>query len=85
MHYLYFLYSESLSQSYCGETQDLTDRILRHNAGRSKSTKRGIPWELKGFVQLENRALARTLEQQIKNRGICRWIADNGHRVTPVA
>ena len=31
---------------YIGSTQDLRKRILRHNLGKNKSTKYGIPWKL---------------------------------------
>ncbi len=40
---VYILYSSSLNRHYVGHSQDMTDRLSRHNAGRSKATKNGIP------------------------------------------
>ncbi len=42
----YVLYSEKYDRIYVGQTEDLTLRIERHNAGRVKSTKPYIPWKL---------------------------------------
>ena len=46
MFYVYIIYSEKLNIYYVGSTADLEDRLKRHNAGRSKFTKPGIPWKL---------------------------------------
>ena len=77
MHIVYILYSFSIEQYYCGETANLIDRLSHHNAGRSKSTKRGIPWELVKVIECKNSSEARVLEKQIKGRGIKRWLEDN--------
>lgn len=44
MFYVYILYSEWLSKYYCDQTNNLEDRIKRHNSGRNKYTAQGIPW-----------------------------------------
>ena len=46
MFYVYVLWSNSLGRTYTGSTKDVTERLLRHNAGHSKSTKAGTPWIL---------------------------------------
>jgi len=48
MYYAYILHSNSNSKNkyYVGRTQDITYRITRHNTGRSKYIKYGIPWYL---------------------------------------
>lgn len=51
-HYVYILQSESVGKYYCGETQNIEDRIERHNSGRSKSTKSGIPWKLIRIIEV---------------------------------
>ncbi|MBX3255554.1 MAG: GIY-YIG nuclease family protein, partial [Chitinophagaceae bacterium] len=37
---VYILYSSTLDQYYIGHTQDMADRIFRHNNSGSKSTKK---------------------------------------------
>jgi putative endonuclease len=46
MHIVYIIYSQFTSKYYTGQTNNLDDRIRRHNSGLSKSTKSGIPWEV---------------------------------------
>ncbi len=46
MFVVYILYSDGLNKYYVGHTQDITDRLQRHNQGRSKATKSGIPWKV---------------------------------------
>ena len=46
MAHVYILYSQSIDAYYIGSTINLEDRLFRHNSGRSKYTKRGIPWTL---------------------------------------
>ncbi|MCF8242496.1 MAG: GIY-YIG nuclease family protein [Melioribacteraceae bacterium] len=43
---LYILYSENHKRTYTGQTNNLRDRLKRHNLGKVKSTKPYIPWEL---------------------------------------
>ena len=73
-HFVSILKSQATGRYYCGETQDIEDRLERHNSGRSKSTKSGIPWELVQLVVLANRIEARKLESKIKRIGIERWM-----------
>jgi putative endonuclease len=44
--HVYVLRSAVTGRSYVGSTGDLNDRLRRHNDGRSKATKHGVPWEL---------------------------------------
>jgi putative endonuclease len=46
MWYVYVLESQKSRHWYIGSTKDLQKRILRHNSGKNKSTKYGIPWKL---------------------------------------
>ena len=66
MFFLYILWSEKLSRFYVGHSSDLDDRLLRHNSGRSKSTKGGLPWILVHFEEFETKQLAVTRELEIK-------------------
>ncbi|HAN18156.1 MAG TPA: hypothetical protein DCQ24_05725 [Bacteroidales bacterium] len=44
-YYVYILFSESLQKFYIGQTQNLLDRIKRHNHGFENYTSKGIPWK----------------------------------------
>ncbi len=53
---------------YIGSTQNLEERLQRHNQGRSKYTKSKRPWELAYYEQFEDRPSAVRRENQIKRR-----------------
>ena len=46
MIFTYLLKSKKDSSYYTGITDDLEDRLKRHNKGRIISTKKKIPWDL---------------------------------------
>jgi len=46
MFHCYVLRSEKTGRGYVGSCENLADRIHRHNTGRSKATKHGVPWVL---------------------------------------
>ncbi|HEY0740134.1 MAG TPA: GIY-YIG nuclease family protein [Chryseosolibacter sp.] len=46
MFFVYIIYSEKLKKYYVGSTNDLDDRIHRHNSGGSTFTRTGSPWML---------------------------------------
>lgn len=46
MWYVYLLKSEKSKHWYIGSTINLRKRILRHNSGKNRSTKYGVPWQL---------------------------------------
>ncbi|GGD57985.1 GIY-YIG nuclease family protein [Muriicola marianensis] len=74
---VYVLYSEKLEKYYVGFTSDLTERIERHNTGRSRFTSRGIPWKLIRVFDCASRLEAIRLEKCIKSRGIKRYLEEN--------
>jgi len=67
MFYVYILYSKGRDIFYTGQISDVGDRFIRHNQGRSKSTKSGRPWQLVYAEQFESRSDATQREQQIKS------------------
>ncbi|MGA9238319.1 GIY-YIG nuclease family protein [Robiginitalea sp.] len=73
---VYILYSRSLKKYYVGQSSNLKDRLERHNSGRSRYTKLGIPWELKYEFCCSTRSEAMRLERKIKKRGAQRFIDD---------
>lgn len=66
MYYVYILYSPSIQKYYKGQTNNLEDRLKRHNQGRNKYTQRGTPWELMWSCTKENRSSAVRLETVLK-------------------
>ena len=78
MLFVYILFSESKSKFYIGQTNDIGNRINRHNSGYELSTKYGVPWEIVIFFTLESRSEAMILEKKIKKRGAKRYLQDIG-------
>ena len=47
MYYVYVLKSLVKENTfYTGHTENLSVRLSQHNAGKTKSTKHGVPWEI---------------------------------------
>jgi len=42
-YYIYILYSSLKERYYVGQTDNLDNRLERHNQGKVKSTKYGVP------------------------------------------
>ena len=66
MFYVYILRSAVTSRFYIGSTQDLQARLLQHNAGASKATRRGVPWTLLHSETFATRTLAVQRERYLK-------------------
>ncbi len=66
-YYTYILFSEKLGSFYKGSTSDIVDRVNRHNAGREKYTKKGIPWILLWYVEKPTKSEAYNFELKLKN------------------
>lgn len=67
MYQVYILYSESFDKYYIGQTNDIIERLKRHNNGYVKSTSNYLPWKLIGFIEKQNRSEAMNLETKLKN------------------
>lgn len=65
-YHFYILYSESIDRFYYGHTSNLSKRIERHNAGKVKSTKSGIPWVLKHSEGFATKSDAMKREYEVK-------------------
>ena len=66
MFIVYILFSSKVDQYYVGHTQNMEDRLFRHNSGRSLSTKKGKPWNLVYTETFETRSEAMLRERAIK-------------------
>ena len=68
MYYLYILQNESNKKFYIGQTNNLQDRIKRHNEGRSMYTKGKGCWQLYYFEEFKDRTEATRREIDIKKK-----------------
>ncbi|CAM4014723.1 GIY-YIG nuclease family protein [Flavobacterium weaverense] len=66
MYVVYILFSRTSLKFYTRQTDNLENRLHRHNAGLSLSTKYGKPWELIYKIGLVDRSHAVQLETKIK-------------------
>jgi putative endonuclease len=46
MYYLYLLLNEAKTRTYVGVTEDLNKRLVKHNAGRIKSSSPYRPYKI---------------------------------------
>ena len=68
MHYfVYILQSEKSGIYYKGQTNNVFDRLAKHNKGYVKSTKPYRPWKLVFCTNVETRSEAVKLESKLKN------------------
>ena len=67
-YYLYIIQSAMDDSFYIGSTQNLDERLTRHNQGRSKFTKTKCPWHLVYFEEHPDRSSAMKREYAIKRK-----------------
>jgi putative endonuclease len=66
-YHVYVLKSEKFNRYYRGMTQNLAQRIIEHNAGKMRSTKGFVPWELVYSEECFDRKTAREREKFFKS------------------
>jgi putative endonuclease len=66
-HYYVYIIKSASGIHYIGQTNNLSDRILRHNNNRNKFTKGKGPWDLVISFQVNSRSQAVKLESYLKN------------------
>ena len=71
---IYILYSAMLDQYYIGQSENISDRIFRHNNSGSKSTKKANDWVVKYTEEFGTRAEAMKRELEIKNKKSRKYI-----------
>ena len=64
-YYVYILQSVTSGKYYIGSTNDLEERLKRHNEGRSKYTKNKGPWEIVYKEEHPDRSSAVRREKEI--------------------
>jgi len=65
--YVYILYSPGSDMFYSGQTDNIQNRLERHNAGYEKFTSSGAPWTLIWLGLKKTRKEALILERKLKN------------------
>ena len=86
--YTYILQSESSGSLYIGSTNNLEDRLLRHNSDQNTYTKGKGPWSLLFSVTFSTRSEAVQLERFLKSKKskprVLAWIASKPrYRIPP--
>ena len=66
--HVYILQSLKDNSYYIGSTNNLEDRVERHNQGRSQYTKGKRPWKLVYSEQYQDRTSAVKRENRIKRQ-----------------
>ena len=67
MYYVYLIRSQAAAdQVYTGFTEDLRQRLLDHNAGKSIHTKKYLPWTLETYLAFSDRNQALDFERYLK-------------------
>ena len=70
MYYVYLLQSKvNPRKFYLGSTNDLKRRLQEHNAKKSHSTARYVPWEIVYYEAFISEKDARRREQALKHHG----------------
>ncbi len=86
MFHTYIIQSTSSGVLYIGQTNNLPDRLLRHNTNRNKWTKNKGPWILMFSRAFETRSDALALEAKLKafkNREyLLTWIAQQENKAS---
>jgi putative endonuclease len=63
----YILHSPSSGRYYIGSTNNIDERLLRHNKGATRSTKPYRPWEIVYIEKFDTKTEAIKRENQIKS------------------
>jgi putative endonuclease len=74
MFFTYIIQCEKTDKFYVGSTQNVEERLRRHNSNHSKSTRNKGPWVLVKSFEFTTRSEAMHLEKKIKGRGIGRFL-----------
>lgn len=67
-YYTYILQSDKDGSFYIGQTENLEERLEKHNLGLSKYTSKKIPWKIVFFEEFETRKEAISRERFLKKQ-----------------
>ena len=72
MFYVYVIKSKKFDNLYVGSTDNLRERIIKHNKGLVKSTRKHKPYMLIYYEAYKAESDARRSEKMLKYRGQAR-------------
>jgi predicted GIY-YIG superfamily endonuclease len=67
MKYVYILQSEDGEHFYVGSTDDLRERLKKHNAGAVPHTAKFKPWRVKTYLGFSDPTAAVAFEKYLKS------------------
>ena len=67
MHYVYIIQSASTGSYYIGSTENIGNRLKKHNANSVRSTKHKGPWQLVAVEEFCSKHDALLRERAIKS------------------
>jgi putative endonuclease len=67
MHKVYILKSLKNNRYYIGHTNNINNRLKRHNSGQVKSTKPYLPWKIIYTENYQTKSEAYRREMEIKS------------------
>ncbi|HEY5123013.1 MAG TPA: GIY-YIG nuclease family protein [Ignavibacteria bacterium] len=77
MYFTYILKSLSTGKLYIGQTNNLEDRVKRHNSNQNKFTKNKGPWDLVFFREFSTRSESVKFETKLKALKNTNYILEN--------
>ena len=75
-YFVYLLWSIRSKRTYAGQTDNIDNRLKRHNAGYIRSTKAYCPWTLIHKEMYSTRSEALKREAWLKSPSGRRWVAE---------
>ena len=72
--YVYVLLSENHDRMYIGSSEEPDRRLVSHNAGKVRSTKRYRPWRCVLLEEYADRLTAEKRERYLKSGWGRRWL-----------
>lgn len=66
-HYVYVLLSRDGDHRYVGVTQDLKERLAKHNGGGVPHTAKNRPWSIETAIAFCSEDKARKFERYLKS------------------
>lgn len=69
LYYVYLLESLQNHALYIGYTDDLRERVKKHNEGKNASTRRYLPWKVVYYEAYNSQKDALAREKALKGRG----------------
>ncbi|MFH0734985.1 MAG: GIY-YIG nuclease family protein [bacterium] len=70
----YIIYSKTLDKYYIGSTENIEDRLVRHNRGSSKYTSKAKDWILVYTEKFDTKSEAIKREYEIKRQKSRKYI-----------